>query len=73
MLMNNINTRNTVLLGHPPSPITICSSSEARTIMVLALDRWWGPWLILEGTGQRTRRIVLAAVFPTSVDTNHHG
>ena len=36
--------------------------------MLLALVRWRGPWRILLGTGHRTRKIVVAAVFPTSVD-----
>lgn len=36
--------------------------------MVLALDRWWGPWRILEGTGNRTRAFVLADGFFKLVD-----
>lgn len=36
--------------------------------MLLAWVRWWGPSIILLGTGHRTRGIVLAAVFPTLVD-----
>ena len=50
------NTRNTVLLGYPPSPISIVPPAQAMWVMLLALVDSGDPVALLKVRGRKPAR-----------------